>query len=107
MQGINFRLREISFKGSSVDGSLSYGAISKQLERQRQQAQLTAPASKLQKGQAQAGTSPPGISPGRDLAGHLADSLLAPDMGQTTGEATPIDYHFRKKKLRKKKRIRL
>jgi hypothetical protein len=108
VQGISFRVGKLSFKGSSLDRSLSYGAISKQLEQHNRLSLLSSPDSREQKGLAQAGIHFPGSSTGRNMAPHPAigplEGLLAPTIGQA---ADANDYHFKKKKRRKKKRIRL
>src|SRR5690606_23362846 len=110
VQGVSFRLGELSFKGSSIDRRLSYGAISRQLEQNQQQALLLSPISKPHKGLAQAGSSAPVISTGRELARHNntgeLESLLAPTTGQTADAANMNDYHF-KRKRKKKRRIHL
>lgn len=103
VQGISFRLGELSFKGASVDRSLSYGAISKQLQH-RQQAQLMSHGSRQHIALSQTGASFSGIPMGRDLMPSTIEGLLAPTAEQT---ADANDYHFRKKKRSKKKRIRL
>ncbi|MEJ8802126.1 relaxase/mobilization nuclease domain-containing protein [Pontibacter sp. H249] len=111
VQGVSFCQGELSFKGSSIDRSLSYGAISRQLEQNQQQALLLSPTSKPHKGIAQAGFSAPVISTSRDLARHdntgILESLLAPATGQATDSANMNDYHFKKKKRKKKRRIHL
>lgn len=111
VQGVSFRLGELSFKGSSLDRSLSYGAISRQLERNRQQPLLSPAASKPQRRPVQAGTSPSHYSAGRELARHISvpplESLLAPAAGQAAEAATSTAYPFKRKKRKKKRRIRL
>ncbi|WP_299760928.1 relaxase/mobilization nuclease domain-containing protein [uncultured Pontibacter sp.] len=104
VQGISFRLGELSFKGSSIDRSLSYGAISKQLEQHRQQAQLMPFGSKQHSTHGQTGSSFSCTSNGRELIPDPREGLLSPTTGQT---ADANDHHFKKKKRRKKKRIRL
>lgn len=104
VQGISFRIGELSFKGSSIDRSLSYGAISTRLEQHRQQAQLMSLGSKQHGTLGQTGSFSAGTSKGSDLAPSPLDDLLTPTTGQT---ADANDYHFKKKKRRKKKRIRL
>ncbi len=104
VQGVSFRLGELSFKGSSVDRSLSYGAIDKQLEQHRQQAPLMTPGSKQHSTLRQTNSSFDGYSTGRGLMHGPIESLLAPATGQA---ADANSYHFKKKKRRKKKRIRI
>ncbi|MDX5480818.1 MAG: hypothetical protein LPK07_03960, partial [Hymenobacteraceae bacterium] len=98
----------LSFKGSSVDRSLSYGSISRQLARQ---ALLLSSAPKQQTGMAAAGTHSPGSPIGRELARHTTpgpiEGLLAPTAGQAAEAESRSDYHFRKKKRKKKKGIHL
>ena len=110
VQGVSFRLGELSFKGSSIDRILSYGAISRQLVQNRQQAQQHSIAAKQQKGHTLANTSPGSISIGKDLTRHVPmgplESLLAPTTGQAADAANPNDYHL-KRKRKKKRRIRL
>lgn len=110
VQGVSFRLAELSFKGSGIDRSLSYGAISRQLEQNKQQALQHLTAAKQQKGQSLANTSPGSFSRGKDLTRHgpmgALESLLAPTTGQAAEAANPNDYNF-KKKRKKKRRIRL
>ncbi len=111
VQGVSFRRGLLSFKGSSIDRGLSYGAISRQLEQNRQQALQHSIAAKQQKGLTPANTSPGSISRGRDLTRHdpmgPLESLLAPTTGQAAEAANSPDYHFKKKKSKKKRRIRL
>lgn len=104
VQGVSFRQGQLRFKGSGIDRSLSYGAISRQLEQNSRQAQLMASASRQHKAPGQPGVSVPGFTAGRELASDMIESLLTPSAGQV---AAADDYHFRKKKRRKKKRIRI
>ncbi|MEJ8802819.1 relaxase/mobilization nuclease domain-containing protein [Pontibacter sp. H249] len=110
VQGVSFRQGELSFKGSGIDRSLSYGAISRQLEQNRQQELQHSIAAKRQKGLTPADTSPGSISGGKNLTRHVPmgplESLLAPTTGQAAEAANLNDYNF-KKKRKKKRRIRL
>ncbi|WP_303410539.1 relaxase/mobilization nuclease domain-containing protein [Pontibacter coccineus] len=105
VQGISFRMGELSFKGSSVDRSLSYGAISRQLDQQHsKQEKLVSPGSRQHSPLSQTASPFSGITTGRNLTPGLIEGLLAPATGQA---ADANDYPFRKKKRSKKKRIRL
>jgi hypothetical protein len=104
VQGVSFQIGELSFKGSSVDRSLSYGAIGRHLEHNSRQALLMTPGSKQHRAPIQTGASSSGFSTGRELAPGLVEGLLTPTTGQA---ADANDYHYKKKKRRKKKRIRL
>lgn len=104
VQGISFRMGELSFKGSSIDRNLSYAAINKQLEQHSRLAQLMSQDFRQHSTLKQTGTSFPGITTGRNLTPDPIEDLLAPATGQA---ADANDYPFRKKKRKKKKRIRL
>ncbi|GGG18808.1 mobilization protein [Pontibacter amylolyticus] len=108
VQGISFRMGELSFKGSSIDRSLSYRAINKQLEQHSRLAQLTPQVSGQHSALGHTGASFPGITTGRDAAPHPATTPIEGLLAPTTGQAADTnDYSFRKRKRKKKKRIRL
>ncbi|MFD3000313.1 relaxase/mobilization nuclease domain-containing protein [Pontibacter toksunensis] len=105
VQGISFCEGNISFRGSRIDRSLSYGAISKQLELNRQQERLSAHVLKPQpKRHAQPGTASPAASlNNHPLLSPRNIDLLSP-AGQAESAVAAQDYHFRKKRKKKKRR---
>lgn len=101
VQGISFRQGELCFKGSALDRSLSYGAISKRLAQQRmtpQRLELT-PAS-LSSSSWQHAVQVQALVP---RVGDLLDRLLTPDTAQTA-PAHLTDYPYQKRKSKKRKR---
>lgn len=110
VQGISFRLGQLSFKGSSLDRRLSYGAISRQLALNSRQGQLRIPdlkprpESHIHPGNTasalQARPHAQSLLPQQGAS--LVSSLLqAEDMGVANA------YEFRRKRRRKKKRMHL
>lgn len=106
MQGVSFRLGELSFKGSAVDRSLSYGNISKWLEQNRQFSQKAASVS--QKGSFVRQQTPAIVPPSgeRNALHALADTLLTPAGAQADGMHIN-DYQFKRTKRKKRKRRHL
>ncbi|SIR08540.1 relaxase/mobilization nuclease domain-containing protein [Pontibacter lucknowensis] len=104
VQGISFRQDELRFKGSALDRSLSYGAISKRLAQQRMMPQRSelAPAPLLPSPWQQ----PEQVQALVPRVGDLLDRLLMPDAAQTA-PAHLTDYPYRKKKSKKRKRRHL
>ncbi|ARS36051.1 relaxase/mobilization nuclease domain-containing protein [Pontibacter actiniarum] len=109
VQGVSFCVGELSFKGSSVDRSLSYGNITKRLEQNRQQGQRTLLALLPRQGghvrpQALAVVPPSGE---RSVLHHLTDTLLSPAAAQAEYDQYLNDYHFKRTKRKKRKGKRL
>ncbi|WP_162055469.1 relaxase/mobilization nuclease domain-containing protein [Pontibacter pamirensis] len=109
VQGVSFCEGNLSFRGSRIDRSLSYGAISKQLERNRQQEQQFTTALRPQTSYNQ--------SPTPSLISQQSSSLytifiptrdlLAPSIGEAEQTAHMVEYELRKKKRKKKRRRHL
>ncbi|WP_242923090.1 relaxase/mobilization nuclease domain-containing protein [Pontibacter liquoris] len=106
VQGVSFRIGELSFKGSSVDRSLSYGAISKQLTQNMLLRQQTGHILQLQQRHLtplQGTTAAFTLGKSNKLQA-LADTLLPPGAAQTEGSPHLSDYHFKKKRKKRKRK---
>jgi hypothetical protein len=106
VQGVSFCEGNLSFRGSRIDRSLSYGAISKRLERNRKQGQQLTPVLRPQP-HARHSPTPPLISQQPSSLYTLFPpkwDLLAPTAGEAGQTAHMIEYELRKKKRKKKRR---
>ncbi|OKL39993.1 relaxase/mobilization nuclease domain-containing protein [Pontibacter flavimaris] len=109
VQGVSFHVGELSFKGSAVDRSLSYGNITRQLEQNKQQSLETAhvPQPKQEsivRPQKSAIVPPSGE---RNTLHALVDILLSTATAQGDGSHHLNDYQFKKTKRKKRKRRHL
>lgn len=105
VQGVNFCLGKLSFKGSAVDRSLSYGNIARRLEQNKQQSlgmALGPQHGNFMRQQAPAIVPPSGERNGALHA--LADTLLSPAEAQADGAQQLSDYQFKRTKRKKRKR---
>ncbi|TPE43326.1 relaxase/mobilization nuclease domain-containing protein [Pontibacter mangrovi] len=105
VQGVSFHMGELSFKGSAVDRSLSYGNITRRLEQNRQQSQQVAPAPRPRQPSYVRPQAPALVpSSGESSALHsLSGTLLSPEAAQAEGMQHLNDYTFKRTKRKKRK----